>query len=47
MDNGAENQTAHHNPRIREIYGKLLGQPGDERSRELFYTRFEKREVLL
>lgn len=47
MDNGSKIYTAHSCKQVQEIYGDLLDEPGGERSRELFYTRYSKREVLL
>ena len=47
MDNGSELHTAHDNPLVQDIYMDFLGEPGGELSRELLYTTFTKREVLL
>ncbi len=35
------------NPAVAEIYAKCLGAPGDEKARQLLYTRFTQRKVLL
>jgi iron-only hydrogenase group A len=47
MDNGNEVQRAHNCVHVQEIYGEQLGEPGEQLSRELFYTTYSKREVLL
>jgi iron-only hydrogenase group A len=47
LDNGSQLHTAHLNPNIRKLYEDLMGEPGGERSQELLYTTFTKREVLL
>ena len=47
LDNGSELHTAHQNQPVQDIYRELLGAPGGPLSRELFYTTFVKREVLL
>ena len=47
MDNGSELHSAHLNQQVQEIYKEYLGEPGGEKSRELLYTTFTKREVLL
>ena len=47
MDNSASIQKAHHNPVVQKIYKDLLGEPGSELSRDLLYTTFTKRDVLL
>jgi len=46
MDNQAGIQAAHHNPLLKKIYEDFLGEPGGEKSRDLFYTSFSIREVL-
>ncbi|HUX53230.1 MAG TPA: [Fe-Fe] hydrogenase large subunit C-terminal domain-containing protein, partial [Williamwhitmania sp.] len=35
------------NPAVAEIYDKCLGAPGGERAKQLLYTRFTQRNVLL
>lgn len=35
------------NPAVAEIYAKCLGAPGGERAKQLLYTRFTQRNVLL
>jgi iron-only hydrogenase group A len=47
MDNGSNLHTAHQNPNLRKVYDDLLDKPGSDKSQELFYTRFSRREVLL
>jgi len=47
MDNGSELHTAHGNRVVKDIYNGFLGEPGGKLSRELFYTTYAKREVLL
>ncbi|MCP4311614.1 MAG: 2Fe-2S iron-sulfur cluster binding domain-containing protein [Bacteroidetes bacterium] len=47
MDNSAVIQGAHQNPVVKRIYEELLGEPGSDRSRDLLYTTFTLREVLL
>lgn len=47
MDNGSKVHRAHNCKHVQEIYGDLLGEPGEQQSRELFYTTYLKREVLL
>ncbi len=47
LDNGSELQTAHQNQPVQHIYRDFLGEPGGPLSRELLYTTFFKREVLL
>lgn len=47
MDNSSELHTVHGCKQIQEIYDELLDAPGDQRSRDLFYTTYTKREVLL
>jgi hypothetical protein len=47
MDNGSDLHTAHGNQAVQEIYNDFLGEPGGELSRELLFTSFSKREVLL
>jgi NADH-quinone oxidoreductase subunit G/NADP-reducing hydrogenase subunit HndD len=47
MDNGSELHSAHLNQQVQEIYREYLGEPGGEKSRELLYTTFTMREVLL
>jgi len=47
MDNGSELHTAHANKVIADIYKDYLGDAGGKLSRELFFTRYSKREVLL
>ncbi len=47
MDNGSDLHTAHGNQAVQEIYNDFLGEPGGELSRELLFTSFTKREVLL
>jgi len=47
MDNGSELHTAHQNQLVQDIYKDFLGEPGGKLSRELLYTTFTKREVLL
>jgi len=47
MDNGSKVQRAHNCLQVQEIYGEQLGEPGEQLSRELFYTTYSKREVLL
>jgi iron-only hydrogenase group A len=46
MDNGSDLYWAHHNEMIQAIYNGFLLQPGEKQSRDLFYTRYVKREVL-
>ena len=47
IDNGGSIHTAHQNPAIRRLYEEFLGEPGGEVPRDLLYTTFTKREVLL
>ena len=47
MDNGSDLHTAHGNQAVQEIYNDFLGEPGGELSRELIFTSFTKRKVLL
>lgn len=47
MDNGSNIQEAHKNPHVIKIYEDLLGEPGSKVSRDLLYTTFTKRDVLL
>lgn len=47
VDNGSNLHTAHQSPPIQKIYEEVLGEPGSEKSQELLYTTFTKREVLL
>jgi iron-only hydrogenase group A len=46
LDNGSNLNSAHGNQMVKDIYTEFLEQPGRERSRELFYTSFAKREFL-
>lgn len=47
LDNGSKLHAAHQSPTIHKIYGEVLGKPGEKKSRELLYTTYSKREVLL
>ncbi len=47
MDNGSKIHTAHGNKEINKIYKDYLGEAGGKLSRELLYTTYTKREVLL
>lgn len=47
MDNGSNLHTAHGNQVVQNIYNEFLEEPGGELSRELLYTTYTKREVLL
>ncbi|MDF1575167.1 MAG: [Fe-Fe] hydrogenase large subunit C-terminal domain-containing protein [Bacteroidales bacterium] len=47
LDNGSPLHSAHDNQVVQDIYQDLLGEPGGEKSRDLLYTLFTKREVLL
>lgn len=47
MDNGSNLHTAHQSPPVQKIYEEMLGEPGGEKSQDLLYTTFTKREVLL
>ncbi len=47
MDNGSKLHAPNRNPAVDKVYHDLLGEPGGELSRSLFYTTFSKREVLL
>ncbi len=47
LDNGSKLHTAHQSPSIQKIYNEVLGEPGGEKSQELLFTTFKKREVLL
>ena len=47
LDNGSKLHTAHQSPSIQKIYSEVLGEPGGEKSQELLFTTFKKREVLL
>lgn len=47
LDNGSHLQTAHQNPYVQKVYSELLGETAGEKSRELMYTSFTQREVLL
>jgi len=47
IDNSSNLYTAHHSPAIQKIYKEVLGEPGGEKSHEMLYTSFTKREVLL
>lgn len=47
MDNGSKLHTAHANKVILDIYRDYLGEPGGKLSRDLFFTGYSKREVLL
>jgi len=47
MDNASKVHAAHNCRHIREIYSDLLKEPGGQQSREMFYTGYSKREVLL
>lgn len=47
LDNGSTLHTAHGNKMIQELYSSYLGEAGGKKSKDLFYTIFTKREVLL
>ena len=47
MDNRNKLHTAHLNPAVQKIYREVLGAPGGQLSKELLYTTFTKREVLI
>jgi len=47
MDNGSNLHTAHQSSPVQKLYEDLLGEPGGEKSRDLLYTSFSRREVLL
>jgi len=47
MDNGSKIHTAHGNEEINKIYREYLEEAGGKLSRELLYTTYSKREVLL
>ena len=47
MDNNAKLHGAHDDPSVKELYEGFLGKPGGDLSRELFYTTYTKKEVLL
>lgn len=47
MDNGSEVHTAHKCNQVQKIYKDLLDEPGGKQSRDLFYTTYARREVLL
>ena len=47
IDNGSSIHTAHENRLIQELYTNYLGEPGGKVSKDLFYTVYTKREVLL
>lgn len=47
LDNGSNVHSAHADPSIQEFYGDFLGKPGGKLCRELLYTVYTKREVLL
>ncbi|MCK5065910.1 MAG: (2Fe-2S)-binding protein [Bacteroidales bacterium] len=47
LDNGSSIHAAHENQSLQEFYHDCLGEPGGKLSRELLYTTFAKREVLL
>ena len=47
LDNGSKLHTAHGCKLVQEIYRDMLKEPGGKLSRELFYTSYSKREVLL
>lgn len=47
IDNSSNLHTAHQSPSIQLIYKEVLGEPGGEKSQEMLYTSFTKREVLL
>ena len=47
IDNGSDLHTAHGNQIVQDIYNEFLEEPGGELSRELLYTTYTKREVLL
>jgi iron-only hydrogenase group A len=47
IDNSSKLHTAHQSPAIQLIYKEVLGEPGGEKSHEMLYTSFSKREVLL
>jgi iron-only hydrogenase group A len=47
LDNGSSIHVAHENQSLQEFYRDCLGEPGGKLSRELLYTTFTKREVLL
>jgi len=47
LDKGSKLHTAHGCKLVQEIYRDKLKEPGGKLSRELFYTSYSKREVLL
>ena len=47
IDNGSKLHASNCNPAVDKVYHDLLGEPGGELNRSLFYTTFSKREVLL
>jgi NADH-quinone oxidoreductase subunit G/NADP-reducing hydrogenase subunit HndD len=47
MDNGSEVHTAHGCRFVREAYRDLIGDPGGQLSRKLFYMTYSKKEALL
>jgi iron-only hydrogenase group A len=47
LDNSSSLHTAHENKMIKELYTSYLGEAGGKKSKDLFYTAYTKREVLL
>jgi len=47
LDENEVIQLPYKNSAVVEIYAKCLGAPGDERAKQLLYTRFTPRKVLL
>lgn len=47
MDNGSKEHVAHGDQLVQEIYKNFLKEAGGKLSKDLFYTTYSKREVLL
>ena len=47
MDNGSNLHSAHGNPSLQEFCHDYLGKPGSKESRDLLFTVYTKRKVLL
>lgn len=47
LDNGSSIHSAHESSSLLDFYRACLGEPGGKLSRDLLYTTFTKREVLL
>ena len=47
LDKNSQNRFSYNNKELKEIYKKFLINPNSERSKDLFYTNYKNKSILL